>query len=446
MARDPDDPSLPASLTLAAGRAVLRRAVRDDVPAIAALLAEDQLSQRREDADDPAARAAYLAAFDAIDADLAHDLLVAVVDSHVVATMHVTDLPGLSPRGALRAQIEAVRVTADHRSSGLGSAMIRWVEQETRRRGCALVQLTTDDTRADAHRFYERLGFVASHRGFKLLLHTKRRPENAGTAGPAADQRQHSERAVRQVARLTADPLPVLGRRMRQAEAVKMSLPAGEPAAHPWRVASLAELLEVVVGVADVPEERPRVVAVDGRGASGKSTLAHRLRAAVPGCAMVSTDEVAWHHSFFGWSELLASGVLEPARRGEPVSYRPPAWQERGRTGAIELPAGRRLLLVEGVGAGRRELTDLLDAVVWVQSDFEMAERRGIARDIAQGVNGDAEATVHFWHEWMAEELTFLADQRPWERACAVVAGTPPPGLGPDQVLLAPPPAPSLSQ
>ena len=81
-----------------------------------------------------------------------------------------------------------------------------------------------------------------------------------------------------------------------------------------------------------------------------------------------------------------------------------------------------------------------------MQSHFEVAERRGIARDTAQGVNGDAEATVRFWHEWMAEELTFLADQRPWERACAVVAGTPPPGLGPDEVLLAPPPAPSPSR
>ena len=230
------------------------------------------------------------------------------------------------------------------------------------------------------------------------------------------------------------------GRTVRHARAVHLSLPADEPAARPWRVATVAELLEVVVEAADAPEGRPRVVAVDGRGASGKSTLAHRLCAAVPACAVVSTDDVAWHHSFFGWAELLATGVLEPARRGEAVSYRPPAWQERGRAGAVEVPAGRQLLLVEGVGAGRRELTDLLDAVVWVQSDFEVAERRGIARDVAQGVNGDAEAAVRFWHEWMAEELTFLADQRPWERACAIVAGTPPPGLGPDQVLLAPPP------
>jgi len=233
---------------------------------------------------------------------------------------------------------------------------------------------------------------------------------------------------------------------MRQTPAVDMSLPADEPAARPWRVATLAELLEVIFEAAEAPEGRPRVVAVDGRGASGKSTLANRLYAAVPTCTVVSTDDVAWYHSFFGWTELLATGVLEPARRGESVSYRPPAWQERGRAGAIEVPAGRQLLIVEGVGAGRRELTDLLDAVVWVQSDFDVAEQRGIARDVAEGVNGDAEAAANFWHEWMAEELIFLADQRPWERACVVVAGTPPSDLGPDQVLLATPPAAGLSR
>ena len=220
-------------------------------------------------------------------------------------------------------------------------------------------------------------------------------------------------------------PLPLPGRKgVRHAGSVRMFLPPGEPAAGPWRVAPLEELLEIVVRAAGDPVSHPRIVAVDGRGASGKSTLAKRLAAAVLASAVVSTDEVAWHHSFFGWTELLATGVLQPGRRGEAVSYRPPAWRERGRPGAIEVPAGRELLIVEGVGAGRRELAELLDAVVWVQSDFEVAERRGIARDLGEGVNGDEEETVAFWHEWMAEELVFLAQQRPWERACVVVAGT----------------------
>ncbi|MGZ5365981.1 MAG: uridine kinase family protein, partial [Mycobacterium sp.] len=174
---------------------------------------------------------------------------------------------------------------------------------------------------------------------------------------------------------------------------MRMSLPPDEPAAGPWHVAPLQELLEVVARTAGDPEGRPRVVAVDGRGASGKSTLAKRLSAAVPASVVVSTDDVAWHHSFFGWAELLALGVLEPARHNDAVSYRPPAWRDRARAGAIEVPAGRELLIVEGVGAGRRELTKLLDAVVWVQSDYEEAERRGIARDVTQGINGDREQT-----------------------------------------------------
>ncbi len=208
----------------------------------------------------------------------------------------------------------------------------------------------------------------------------------------------------------------------------------------------MPELLDVVARAAGDPQGRPRVVAVDGRGASGKSTLAQRLTTALPASVVISTDDVAWHHSFFDWAELLAGGVLEPARRGDAVSYRPPAWRDRGRAGAIAVPVGCELLIVEGVGAGRRELTTLLDAVVWVQSDFEVAERRGIARDVAAGINGDQEQAVAFWHEWMAQELDFLAQQRPWERACAVVAGTSDLRLGQDEILLAPPPGSGLSR
>jgi hypothetical protein len=98
------------------------------------------------------------------------------------------------------------------------------------------------------------------------------------------------------------------------------------------------------------------------------------------------------------------------------------------------------LVIVEGVGAGRRELAHLLAAVVWVQSDRAEAERRGIARDVASGVNGGREAAIAFWDEWMAEELPFVARERPWERAAVVVAGTPPLPHGPDEIVLAPPP------
>lgn len=191
---------------------------------------------------------------------------------------------------------------------------------------------------------------------------------------------------------------------------------AGEPVAGPWRVEPLAELVRILTA-SPPPLRRPRIVAIDGRGAGGKTTLSERLRAAVPGTAVVHTDDIAWWHSRFGWDDLMLGGVLEPLHRGESVHFRPPAWAPRGRTGHIDVPIGAPLLLVEGVGASRREVRSLLDAAVWVQSDFAEAERRGIRRD-----GGDAEAARN-WHEWMAEELPFLAADRPWERA-DLVAGS----------------------
>ena len=114
--------------------------------------------------------AADQAAFEAIDRDPAHLLMVAQSGPDIVATMQLSFLPGLARRGALRAQIEAVRIDQAYRGHGLGSAIISWAISEARRRDCALVQLTSDKSRIPAHRFYERLGFVATHEGMKLTL------------------------------------------------------------------------------------------------------------------------------------------------------------------------------------------------------------------------------------------------------------------------------------
>lgn len=149
---------------------VLRQAKRDDVPAIVELLAADQLGGTRDSVRDDADLAAYEAAFSAIDADPAHLLLVAESGGQVVGTMQLSILPGLARRGALRAQIEAVRVSESTRGSGVGAAMMQWAIDEAGRRGCALIQLTSDKSRTSAHRFYQRLGFVASHEGMKLKL------------------------------------------------------------------------------------------------------------------------------------------------------------------------------------------------------------------------------------------------------------------------------------
>jgi GNAT superfamily N-acetyltransferase len=143
-----------------------RAATRADLPAIVAMLADDALGATRESAGDPV----YAAAFDDIDADPRNTLVVADRDGDVVGTMQLTYIPSLSHRGAERLQIESVRVRADQRGRGLGREMIGWAVDRARARGCRTVQLTTDKRRADAHRFYASLGFVASHEGMKLVL------------------------------------------------------------------------------------------------------------------------------------------------------------------------------------------------------------------------------------------------------------------------------------
>jgi GNAT superfamily N-acetyltransferase len=157
-------------LDLDSSSVVLRRAKADDLPAIVNLIAADQLGATRDGVNTAADLAAYQRAFGLIDTDPAHILLVAEAGHDVVATMQLSFIPGLARHGALRAQIEAVRVHETYRSRGLGAAIFAWTIDEARHRGCVLVQLTTDKSRTGVHRFYERLGFVASHEGMKLTF------------------------------------------------------------------------------------------------------------------------------------------------------------------------------------------------------------------------------------------------------------------------------------
>ncbi len=145
----------------------IRAAVAEDVPAIVAMLADDPLGAQRESPDD---LTPYLAALERLSSDPNQHLVVAVREGRVVGTLQLTVIPGLSRRGSTRAIIEAVRIHADERGSGLGTQLIEWAIDESRRQDCQVVELTSDNTRTDAHRFYERLGFTASHVGFKLQL------------------------------------------------------------------------------------------------------------------------------------------------------------------------------------------------------------------------------------------------------------------------------------
>lgn len=218
-------------------------------------------------------------------------------------------------------------------------------------------------------------------------------------------------------------------------------LPPEEPPVGPWRLVPLTRLLATVRAAAGAVGARPVVLAVDGRSGSGKTTLAERLHQLVPRSHIVHTDDLAWHEPFFEWGDLLLDGILRPLHRGEAIAFRPPQWDRRRRPGAIEVPAGAELVIVEGAGASHREHGALVDATLWVQTPMAEAERRGIARDVADGGNGDERAATAFWHEWMRHELAFFRRQRPWERALAIVRGTAGGASDEDLVEIADPPS-----
>lgn len=146
-----------------------RRAVAADLPFIVRLLADDAVTATPYQPDSPL-HPRYLEALRAIDADPRQRLVVAELDATPAGTMQLTFIPGIARLGETRCLIEAVHIAAEHRNRGLGGEMIRWAIEVARSEGCGMVQLTSNKQRLDAHRFYERLGFLKSHEGFKYYL------------------------------------------------------------------------------------------------------------------------------------------------------------------------------------------------------------------------------------------------------------------------------------
>jgi ribosomal protein S18 acetylase RimI-like enzyme len=146
---------------------MIRRARREDVAAIVAMLADDRLGSARERIEDPLPPS-YFAAFEALDRDPNIQLVVAEEGSRVVGCLQLCILPGLSSQGASRGLLEDVRVASDRRSRGIGEQLVQWAVAESRAKGCKLVELLTHQTRVDAQRFYERLGFARSHVGMTI--------------------------------------------------------------------------------------------------------------------------------------------------------------------------------------------------------------------------------------------------------------------------------------
>ncbi|MCP3394716.1 GNAT family N-acetyltransferase [Bradyrhizobium sp. CCGB12] len=145
----------------------IRRARRDDVAAIVAMLADDHLGRARERVEDPLP-ATYYEAFERIMRDSNLQLVVAESEGRVVGCLQLAILPGLSSQGGSRGLLEDVRVATDCRSRGIGEQLVQWAIAEARARGCNLVELLTHQTRVDAQRFYTRLGFAASHVGMTV--------------------------------------------------------------------------------------------------------------------------------------------------------------------------------------------------------------------------------------------------------------------------------------
>lgn len=167
----------------------------------------------------------------------------------------------------------------------------------------------------------------------------------------------------------------------------------------------------------------PAIIAVDGRSGAGKTTLAGALCESVPNAVVVQADDLMWWEPMWQWSHLAIDGIFEPLRRGQDAHLVPPQWKERGRNGSIDVPQDCDLLILEGVGASQLPFREYLDAAIWVQSDYEVARERGLARDTASGSNGEAEDAAAFWAEWQQSESLFLEADMPWVRADFIVEG-----------------------
>jgi Cytidylate kinase len=176
------------------------------------------------------------------------------------------------------------------------------------------------------------------------------------------------------------------------------------------RVQPFAQFAQAIRGL-----ETPTVIAIDGRSASGKTTFAKRLSSEL-NAPLVHTDDVAWHHSFFDWWPLMLEQIIMPFRAGQAIDWKPETWIEKNREGSIVVPQSP-ILILEGVSVTRQVLSEHIDLPIWIETDPNTAETRGLERDGPDGRD--------FWFEWQASERPFLEADKPWDRAKLIVDGAP---------------------
>ena len=335
--------------------------------------------------------------------------------------------PWHSYEGYARTVEDLIYLSPAAQGKGLGARLLAALIEASRRAGDRTMIALIEAGHATSVRLHERYGFTtvgtvpqAGEKHGQILDLTLM---SRCLKGPTVCDNQNEP----------SDSL----RRVNADQAIQLQ--PEEPAVTQWQVSATDELVAHLLNLVGTPQGRPAIIAVDGRGGSGKTTLTTALAAAVPGAQAFHLDDLIWNEPLYDWDQLYVD-TLTQLRRAGSLDLVPDKWREHGREGSIRIPAGSPLVLVEGTGAGLAAVRSLIDAHVWVQTGDDVAERRGIKRDIAEGVNGDAEESVRFWHWWMAGERLFFAKDRPWRRADVIVSGDAPTGVGPGEIAWTPGP------
>ena len=335
--------------------------------------------------------------------------------------------PWHSYEGYARTVEDSIYLCSAAQGKGLGARLLAALIEASRRAGDRTMIALIEAGHATSVRLHERYGFTtvgtvpqAGEKHGQILDLTLM---SRCLKGPTVCDNQNEP----------SDSL----RRVNTDQAIQLQ--PEEPAVTQWQVSATDELVAHLLNLVGTPQGRPAIIAVDGRGGSGKTTLTTALAAAVPGAQAFHLDDLIWNEPLYDWDQLYVD-TLTQLRRAGSLDLVPDKWREHGREGSIRIPAGSPLVLVEGTGAGLAAVRSLIDAHVWVQTGDDVAERRGIKRDIAEGVNGDAEESVRFWHWWMAGERLFFAKDRPWRRADVIVSGDAPAGVEPGEIAWTPGP------